>query len=424
MFDRSVPKEESAQSAFDVAVEQVLTVADILGYDGRLTHILTTPKRELTVHFPVKMDDGKIKVFTGYRIQHNVLRGPAKGGVRYHPEVTADSIRALAMWMTWKCAVVGIPFGGAKGGVVCDPKTLSLRENEDLTRRYTTEISLLIGPESDIPAPDLGTDSQTMAWMMDTYSMHKGYSVPAVVTGKPIDIGGSEGRPDAPGRSCVHTIRQAAREIGLNLAGASVAVQGFGKVGTSVARMLSQAGCKVVAISDSQGGIYDADGLDTEDVLEYKRQTGQVRGYLGAKAIINKDLLALDCDILVPAAVERQITVHNAPDVRAKIVAEAANGPTTPGADRILREKGILVVPDVVANAGGVIVSYFEWVQDLQAFFWSQEDVNARLEDIVARSYNEVAETARERKVDMRTGAYILAVARVAQASIITGIYP
>ncbi|MCL5961723.1 MAG: Glu/Leu/Phe/Val dehydrogenase [Chloroflexi bacterium] len=424
MTDCSVQKEESAQSAFDVAVQQICSAAAFLGFDGGLTEILTIPKRELIVHFPVSMDDGSLKVFTGYRVQHNLARGPAKGGIRYHPDITLDSMRALAMWMTWKCAVVGIPFGGAKGGVVCDPKALSIKELEDLTRRYTTEISLLMGPESDIPAPDVGTNAQVMAWMMDTYSLHHGYSIPAAVTGKPIAIGGSEGRVEAPGLSSVYAIRQAADRVGLKLDKAKVAIQGFGKVGTAVAKMLRRADCTIIALSDSRGGVYDPDGLDPEAVLEHKMKTGQVQGFPGAKEISNKELLELDCDVLVPAAVERQITVHNAPRIKARIVAEAANGPTTPRADVILRQKGVLVIPDILANAGGVIVSYFEWVQDLQAFFWSKSDVNAKLQQIMTKSFNEVTRKAQEYAVDMRTAAYILAVGRVGEATTTMGIYP
>ncbi len=376
------------------------------------------------MHFPVSMDDGRLKVFTWYRTQHNLSRGPAKGGVRYHPDITLDSIRALAMWMTWKCAVVGIPFGGAKGGVVCDPKALSTKELEDLTRRYTTEISLLIGPESDIPAPDMGTDAQVMAWMMDTYSMHRGHTYPAVVTGKPLAIGGSEGRSDATGRGIVMCAKAAAQDVGLKWGGATVAVQGFGNVGSQSARIFHEEGARVVAVSDSQSGLYNPKGLDVPSLMSCAHQDGALGRRSDGDLISNADLLSLDVDILVPAALENQITGANAPGVQARVVVEGANGPTTPVADRVLFDSGVYLVPDVLANAGGVIVSYFEWVQDLQSLFWSESEVNGRMEQMLLRAYADVRAVAAREKVDMRTAAYIIGVKRVADARSTRGIYP
>jgi Glutamate dehydrogenase/leucine dehydrogenase len=412
------------RSAYAIAIRQLEAAAHYLNLDRSLLEVLKHPRRELIVNFPVKMDDGSIRVFTGYRVHHNPARGPAKGGIRYHPEVTLDEVRALAMWMTWKCAVVNIPYSGAKGGVVCDPKRLSVHELENLTRRYITEISMLIGPESDIPAPDVGTNPQVMAWIMDTYSMHKGYTVPAVVTGKPIPIGGSEGRLEATGRGVMVVAHEALQQLGRQLDGATVVIQGFGNVGSSTAKLMHQAGAKVVAISDVRGGIYNPNGLNIPALLHCAGRDGCIQAYRDAELITNEELLQLPCDVLVPAALHGVITAHNAERIQARVIVEAANGPVTPDADEILDDKGVLVVPDILANAGGVVVSYFEWVQDLQAFFWEEEEVNHKLEKAMRRSYQHVAQTAEQNKVNMRMGAYIIGVKRVAEATTIRGIYP
>jgi len=381
-------------------------------------------ERELTVHFPVQMDDGSLKIFTGYRIQHSDTRGPAKGGIRFHPEVNLDEVRALATWMTFKTAVVNIPYGGAKGAVACNPKTLSHRELERLTRRYASEISLIIGPESDIPAPDVGTNPQIMAWIMDTYSMTKGYSVLGVVTGKPLEIGGSRGRLEATGRGCMICARLAGKHIGLDLNGASVVVQGFGNVGAISAKLLAREGGKVIAVSDSTGAIHNAKGLDVEAVMRHKAESGSVVGYRPAEAIGSTELLGLKCDILVPAALEQQIHEGNAASIKARMIVEGANGPATAEATRILRDKGVFIVPDILANAGGVVVSYFEWVQGLQSFFWTEEEVNQRLQHVMDDAFHEVLEISQREKVDMREAAYMLAIGRVAKAMMIRGIYP
>jgi glutamate dehydrogenase (NAD(P)+) len=367
---------------------------------------------------------GSTQVFTGYRVHHNLARGPAKGGIRYSPFVTLNEVRALAMWMAWKCAVVNLPFGGAKGGVCCDTKALSLHELERLTRRYATEISLLIGPTSDIPAPDMYTDARVMAWIMDTYSMHKGYSVPGVVTGKPLSVGGSYGRQEATGRGCVFTIMNAAKHLGLDLADATVVVQGFGKVGSVVARLLQEEGARVIAVSDSKGGVLNPKGLPIVDVLACKHERGSVSHFQPGDRLTNEELLALPCDILVPAALENQITESNAPMIQAKLIAEAANGPTTPGADTILEERGILVIPDILANAGGVTVSYFEWVQNLQEFRWKEEQVNQQLQEVIDDSFAQVLAIAEREHMSLRLAAYILGVGRVVQATSDRGIYP
>lgn len=414
----------NSQNPYDVARQQLSMAADMLGLEPGLRKVLAVSNREFTVNFPVQLDDGSIEVFTGYRVHHSLSRGPAKGGIRYHPDVTLDEIRALAMWMTWKCAVVNIPFGGAKGGVIVDPKKLSLTELEHLTRRYTTEIAMLIGPETDIPAPDVNTNPQVMAWIMDTYSMHKGYTVTAVVTGKPLNIGGAEGRADATARGVQYVVREAAKLQDLNLDGAKVAVQGFGNAGAGSARLLAEDGARIVAVSDSQGGIYNSKGLDVRSVLAYKQEHETVVGFPGGEFVNNQDLLELPCDILVPAALENQLNADNAKRVKARIVAEAANGPTNPAADEILFDKGVFVIPDVLANAGGVTVSYFEWVQDLQSFFWSEEETNQRLNLVMSRAFKEVQRIAHERKINMRTAAYLLAVGRVAEATKTRGIYP
>jgi glutamate dehydrogenase (NAD(P)+) len=408
---------EVAQQQFDLA-------ADRLNLDPGLRRVLREPRRELIVHFPVKMDDGSVQVFTGYRVQHNLGRGPAKGGIRYHQGVTLDEVKALAMWMTWKCAVVGIPYGGGKGGVIVDPKQLSLRELEGLTRRYATEISIIIGPERDIPAPDVNTNSQTMAWIMDTYSMHVGYTVPGVVTGKPIALGGSEGRNEATARGTVFCIVEAARHLNLDLTTARVAVQGFGNAGSIAARLIGEEGSTVVAVSDSTGGIHEPSGLDIAKVAAWKAEHGTVQGFPGATDVSNATVLEADCDILIPAALENQITERNAGKVKARIVAEAANGPTTPEADAILFANGVFQIPDILCNAGGVTVSYFEWVQDLNRDFWDETEVNSKLKGIMVKAFKDVLSMSLRENVNMRTAAYLLAVQRVADATAMRGLYP
>jgi glutamate dehydrogenase (NAD(P)+) len=414
-----------AESAYVIAQEQFDRAADVLDLDDDVRKVLREVKRELTVHFPVLMDDRSIEMFTGYRVQHNLARGPAKGGLRFHPAVTLDEVKALAMWMTWKCAVVGLPYGGAKGGVIVDPKLLSLDEQQRLVRRFATEISIIVGPESDIPAPDMGTNAQHMAWFMDTISMHRGYSVPATVTGKPLSVGGSEGRQEATGRGLAFCVLEAMEEIGLRGPGSTAVVQGFGNVGSVSARLLNrEAGMSILAVSDSTSAIFNGHGLDLDEVQEYKLRHGSFKGYPGAEEIDPAEVLELECTVLVPAAIESQIHSGNAERVRARIVAEGANGPTTPEADDILNGKGVLVVPDILANAGGVIVSYFEWVQDLQAFFWEESEINQRLHHIMSRAYKQVSQTAARRKLSMRTSAYTLAVDQVAKATEARGIYP
>ncbi|HLJ61248.1 MAG TPA: Glu/Leu/Phe/Val dehydrogenase [bacterium] len=407
-----------------VARKQFNQAADLLPLKRGVREFLVYPKRELTVHFPVQREDGSVQVFTGYRIHHSTILGPTKGGIRYHPDVSLNEIRALAMLMTWKCAVVGLPYGGAKGGVVCDPKILSQTELEHLTRRYATEIEVLMGPDSDIPAPDMGTTPQVMAWIMDTYSMHRGYSVPAVVTGKPISIGGSAGRIEATGRGVTIVTRETARHLGLQLAGARAVIQGFGNVGAIAAQTLHAEGCRIVAASDSRGGVYNEKGIDPDDLIRHKQETGSVTGYRGCDAVTNDELLELPCEILVPAAMEGQITADNAARIKARIVVEGANGPTTPEADEVLKSRKVFVVPDILANAGGVIVSYFEWVQDLQSFFWTEEEINARLERILVRSFRDVLAVCQEKQIEMRVGALVRAVSRVADALVTRGIYP
>ncbi|MDQ2689292.1 MAG: Glu/Leu/Phe/Val dehydrogenase [Chloroflexota bacterium] len=406
-----------AQSQFDLA-------ADKLDLDDGMRRVLRVPQRELTVNFPVTMDDGSVKVFTGHRVQHNVSRGPAKGGIRYHQDVSLDEVRALAMWMTWKCACVNIPYGGGKGGVVVDPKQLSMREVEGLTRRFTTEISPLIGPDRDIPAPDVNTNAQTMAWIMDTYSMHHGYTIAGVVTGKPIAVGGSLGRNEATARGAVFTLQQWARAKNQSIAGARVAIQGYGNAGSIAASLLAAEGATIVAVSDSSGGIYNPAGLDPAKVSAWKQEHGTVAGFPGADAVSNQELLEVDCEILVPAALENQITRHNAPRIKAKVVAEAANGPTTPEADAILYDRGVFLIPDILCNAGGVTVSYFEWVQDMQSFFWTEARINESLKEIMDRAFEAVHDMSDRHEVDMRTAAYMVAVARVAEATTLRGLYP
>lgn len=410
-----------AQHQFDLAAER-------LEVEPGLRAILRVPQRELSVNFPVKHDDGSIHVYTGYRVQHNITRGPAKGGLRYHPAVDIDEVRALAMWMTWKCSLVNIPFGGAKGGVIVDPKDLSQHELERLTRRFAAEISVIIGPEKDIPAPDMNTNAQVMAWFMDTISMHRGYTVPAAVTGKPLGIGGSLGRIDATGRGVSIVTREAAKHIGLRLEKAAVVVQGFGNVGSVSAQMLHDMGCRVVAVSDVTGGYYNRQGLAIPAMLEHARRGAgrSLAGYeqRGMERITNAELLELPCDILVPAALENQITALNAGRIKARLLIEAANGPTTPEADMILYDRGVFVVPDILANAGGVTVSYFEWVQGLQEFFWSEEEINERLERIMMRSFANTLDLALRERVSMRLAAYLVSVKRVADATLMRGIYP
>ncbi len=409
---------------YHMAVQQFELAAEKLGLSEDMREILRTPKRELTVNIPVRLDNGRIKTFTGFRVQHNVNRGPAKGGIRYSPDVTLDEVKALAMWMSWKCAVVGIPFGGAKGGVICNPKQMTPGELERLTRRFATEISIIVGPHSDIPAPDVNTNPQVMAWIMDTYSMHEGFSIPAVVTGKPLSIGGSEGRNEATATGVLFVTRRAAHRIGMPLKGARVAIQGFGNAGGIAARLFHNEGCKVVALSDSQGCIYNEAGLDPTAVLRHKQERGTVMNFPLARSLRPLEVLEVPCDILVPAAVEGVITSANAGRVQARIVSEAANGPTTPEADRILFKKGCLVIPDILANAGGVTVSYFEWVQDLQSFFWGVEEITQKLEVIMNRAFDAVAQEADRYNCDMRLAANMLAIARVAEATQVRGIYP
>ncbi len=406
-----------AQRQFDIAAER-------LDLDDGLRQVLREPRREFTVHFPVHMDDGSVQVFTGYRVQHNLGRGPAKGGIRYHQDVSLDEVKALAMWMTWKCAVVGIPFGGGKGGVIVDPKQLSQKELEGLTRRFFTEIEVLVGPEKDIPAPDVNTNAQIMAWMMDTYSMHAGYTVPGVVTGKPISLGGSEGRNEATARGTVFCVVEAARHLGLDLTNARVAIQGFGNAGSIAARLISEEGATVVAVSDSTGGIHAPDGLNVARVVQWKQEHGSVQGFPGSTDISNAALLEVPCDILIPAALENQITSRNAGNIKARLVAEAANGPTTPHADQILFKNGTFMIPDILCNAGGVTVSYFEWVQDLNRDHWSETVVNAKLKEIMVTAFTETLAMAQSESSDMRSAAYLLAVRRVADAMDMRGLYP
>jgi len=413
---------------FHIAQQQFDKAAELLDLPRSIREVLRVPQRELTVNFPVKMDDGTTTVFTGYRVQHNLGRGPVKGGIRYHPQVDIDEVRALAMWMTWKCALVNIPYGGAKGGVVVDPAKLSMNELERLTRRFATEISILIGPDRDIPAPDVNTNPQIMAWIMDTISMHQGHTVNAVITGKPILVGGSLGRNVATGRGVSLMVREWARRANANLESLSIVVQGFGNVGGIAAELLAEMGCKVIAVSDATGGYIRRGGLDIQAMRTYvaRHPRRLLDGYTapGVERITNIELLELPCDVLVPAALENQLTDLNAPRVRAKIIVEGANGPTTPAADAIFEDRGITVIPDILANAGGVTVSYFEWVQGLQSFFWDEIDVNAKLEKILVNAFEQVYVLSKERNISMRLAAYLLAVRRVADATLIRGIYP
>jgi len=406
----------AAEARFDRA-------AELLGLDEGLRKVLKTPGMEVTVNIPVQMDDGRLEIFTGYRVQHSLARGPAKGGIRFAPDVTLDEVRALASWMTWKCSVVNIPFGGGKGGIICDPSLLSRSELERITRRYTAELIDIIGPERDVPAPDMNTNEQTMAWIMDTYSMHKRTTVTAVVTGKPLNLGGSRGRPEATGRGCTFVTLQALRRFKIEPSQARIVVQGFGNVGGMGAKLMRKAGMKIVAVIEWDGAVYNEDGIDVEALMQYRRQTGSFTGFPGGEAMDRNEAMFLDCDVLVPAAKENVIHSQNAAKIRAKIITEGANGPTTAAADRILSEKGVFVIPDILANAGGVTVSYFEWVQDRQGYFWNEQLVNGRLEEIMVNSFKDVVSYADRDKVDNRTAAYMLALDRVAFAIKLRGIY-
>ncbi|MDR7522227.1 MAG: Glu/Leu/Phe/Val dehydrogenase [Armatimonadota bacterium] len=409
---------------WEMALRQFSQVARRLGLSDGLQAYLAAPERELTTHFPVRMDDGSTRLFTGYRVHHSLVLGPAKGGIRYHQDVTLNEVRALAMWMTWKCALMGLPYGGGKGGVALDPKTLSEAELERLTRRYASEISVLLGPYGDIPAPDVGTNAQVMSWIMDTFSMHRGKAVAAVTTGKPVPIGGSVGRREATGRGLMFAARALARLLGLPWRGARVAVQGFGNVGSVAARLMWDEGCTVVAASDVYGGIYHPAGLDLPALERHVAATGSVGGFPGAEPVANRDLLELPCTYLVPAALEGQITAENASRIQAQAIIEGANGPTTPEADAILEARGVTVLPDILANSGGVVVSYFEWVQDLQMVFWSEEEINRRLERIMVRTVDEVVGLARAEGISLRLAALQRAVGRVAGALRVRGLYP
>ncbi len=414
---------EAGGSIFNAMLQEFDGAARLLGLDPGIWKILTHPKRQIIVSCPIQMDNGEIEVFTGYRVQYNITLGPAKGGIRYHPDVNLDEVTALAAWMTWKCAVAHVPFGGGKGGVVCDPTRMSRRELEALTRRYIAEIIDAIGPQKDVPAPDVNTNDQVMAWVMDTYSMHVGHTETAVVTGKPVELGGSLGRREATGRGVMIVTREAAQHLGLDIKKASVAVQGFGNVGSVSADLIVKLGAKIVAVTDWKGGVYNANGLDITKMLDYSRQHKTIDGFPGGEPLENEQLFGLDVDVLVPAALENQITMENAPKIRAKIIAEGANGPTTPEAHRYLHEKGVFVIPDILANAGGVTTSYFEWVQDRHGYFWTEEEVNNRLEHKMVEAFNDVLQTSLKYKTDLRTAAYIVAISRVATVTRQRGMY-
>jgi glutamate dehydrogenase (NAD(P)+) len=410
-------------SIFAAMLQEFDGAARLLKLDPGIWRILTHPKRQIVVSCPVQMDNGEIEVFTGYRVQYNITLGPAKGGIRYHPDVNLDEVTALAAWMTWKCAVAHIPFGGGKGGIVCDPTRMSRRELEALTRRYVAEIIDAIGPEKDVPAPDVNTNDQVMAWVMDTYSMHVGHTETAVVTGKPIEMGGSLGRREATGRGVMIVTREAARHCKLAIENATVAVQGFGNVGSVSAELIAQLGARIVAVTDWKGGVYNRNGLDIAALLEHTRQHKTVEGFAGGDSFDSSRLWGLDVDILIPAALENQITMDNAPDIKARIVIEGANGPTTPDAHRHLHERGIFVVPDILANSGGVTVSYFEWVQDRYGYFWELAEVNTRLEQKMVEAFDDVLQTSLKYKVDLRTAAYIVAISRVGTVTKLRGMY-
>jgi glutamate dehydrogenase (NAD(P)+) len=412
------------ENPFRLAQQQLRGVADVFGIDDRLVNVMQECKKAVEVSIPTSLDDGSVVAYTGYRVTHNVSRGPSKGGIRYHPDVTLDEVKALAMWMTWKCALMGLPFGGAKGGVICDPKSMSRRELERMTRRFTSEIINEIGPEKDIPAPDVGTNAAVMAWIFDTYSMNKGHSVLGVVTGKPLTIGGSLGRVEATARSSLFCLESAVTQTGRAMEGLRVAVQGFGNVGSFFAKFAAERGANVVAVSDSRGGLYNPNGIDVAAALAHKQDGGSLGELKGGEPITNEQLVTLDCDVFAPCALEQVVTEANADAVRAKIIVEGANGPVTPAADDILEANGVLILPDVLANAGGVIFSYFEWVQGLQEYFWKEDEVNARLNEIVTRAFDETWATREARGTSMRMAAYGLAVQRVAEATVTRGLYP
>jgi glutamate dehydrogenase (NAD(P)+) len=414
---------EGGGSIFNAMLQEFDGAARLLGLDPGIWKILTSPKRQIIVSCPVQMDNGEIEVFTGYRVQYNITLGPAKGGIRYHPDVSLDEVTALAAWMTWKCAVAHVPFGGGKGGIICDPTRMSRRELEALTRRYVAEIIDAIGPDKDVPAPDVNTNDQIMAWVMDTFSMHVGYTATAVVTGKPIEMGGSLGRREATGRGVMIVTRESAKHLGLDIKGATVAVQGFGNVGSVSADLLSRIGAKIVAVTDWKGGVHNSGGLDIAKMIDYARQHKTIDGFPGGEPIENEQLFSLDVDVLVPAALENQITMENASLIKAKIIAEGANGPTTPEAHRVLHDRGVFVVPDILANAGGVTTSYFEWVQDRHGYFWEEDEVNRRLEAKMVEAFHDVLQTSLKYKTDMRTAAYIVAINRVATVTRMRGMY-
>ncbi|MCA1591383.1 MAG: Glu/Leu/Phe/Val dehydrogenase [Acidobacteria bacterium] len=415
---------EEELNPFKIAQRQFETAANLLNLDDSTRQVLKNTKRQLIVSVPVKMDGGEVQVFEGYRVQHNIARGPAKGGIRFHPGVTLDEVKALASWMTWKCATVGIPYGGGKGGVVCDPKRMSQGELERLTRRYAFEIAPIIGPDRDIPAPDVYTDEQTMAWIMDTISMVRGHTELGIVTGKPLALGGSQGRGEATARGCLYVVREACRVKGINLSDARVAIHGFGNAGANFARLVAADGARVVAIADSRAGVYNEHGIDVQAALRHKQETGAVEGTPNASPMARDEVLEADCDILMPAALENSITLSNVGRVRTKIIAELANGPVTPGADQLLFERGVLLLPDILANAGGVTVSYYEWVQNQYSYFWTEDRVNDTLEQTMRKAFGAVHAIAEQYKVDMRIAAYILAVGRVAEATRVRGIFP
>ena len=424
MTTLEAPESHLRENPFDIAREQLRRVADIFNIDQRLVNVLQECKKAVVVSIPVTMDDSTIQAFEGYRVTHNIARGPSKGGIRYHPDVTLDEVKALSMWMTWKCSLMGLPFGGAKGGVVCDPKAMSRRELERMTRRYTSEIVNEIGPEKDIPAPDVGTTPAVMAWIFDTFSMNQGHSVLGVVTGKPLAIGGSLGREEATARGALYCIQALSTKQARRLSEYSVAIQGFGNVGSNLARQLHSEGATVVAVSDSQGGVYNAAGLDVASALAHKQEHGTLAGLANVDHVTNEELVELPCDIFAPCALEQVVTEVNADRVKASVICEGANGPVTPGADAILEDRGVLVLPDVLANAGGVVVSYFEWVQGLQEYFWREDEVNAKLHDIVARAFQEAWQTRESYGTSLRMASYGIAVQRVAEATMTRGLYP
>jgi glutamate dehydrogenase (NAD(P)+) len=430
MAQQQAPTSQDATGAqeelnpFKIAQQQFERAADCLELDDSMRQILKNTKRQLVVSIPVKMDGGNVKVFEGYRVQHNIARGPAKGGIRFHPNVSLDEVKALASWMTWKCATVNIPYGGGKGGVICDPKSMSQSELERMTRRYAFEIAPVIGPDRDIPAPDVYTDEQTMAWIMDTISMVRGHTELGVVTGKPVSLGGSQGRGEATARGALYALRAACRVTGMSLKGTRIAVHGFGNAGAHVARLVAADGARVVALADSQSGVYNEHGIDVQAALRHKAETKTLKGLANASEIAGDDVLEVDCDVLLPSALENSITLKNVERVRAKIIAELANGPTTPGADRVLAERGVFLIPDILANAGGVTVSYYEWVQDQYSYFWTEDRVNESLQQTMRKAFEDVYAKMQQYNTDMRTGAYVLAVGRVAEATRVRGIFP